>query len=37
LAIVQKVIVSHNGVVVAGANPAGGARFQVRLPIYSGS
>ncbi|MSO35977.1 MAG: PAS domain-containing protein [Acidobacteria bacterium] len=33
LAIVQKVIVSHNGVVVAASSPAGGARFQVRLPI----
>ena len=37
LAIVQKVIVSHNGLVVAGASPTGGARFQVRLPIHSGS
>ena len=37
LAIVQKVIVSHNGVVVAASRPAGGARFQVRLPILPAS
>jgi len=37
LAIVQKVIVSHNGVVVPGRSPAGGARFQVRLPIHNAS
>lgn len=37
LAIVQKVIVSHNGVIVAGRSPSGGARFQVRLPVHTGS
>jgi signal transduction histidine kinase len=33
LALVQKIVVSHNGRVTAGASPAGGARLQVVLPI----
>jgi signal transduction histidine kinase len=33
LALVQKIIVFHNGRVVAGASPAGGASFQVTLPL----
>ena len=37
LAIVQKVIVSHIGLIVAGSSPAGGARFQVRLPVHFAS
>ncbi len=33
LALVQKIVVSHNGRVSAGASPIGGARIQVVLPI----
>ena len=33
LAIVQKVIVSHNGLIVAANRPEGGAQFRLRLPI----
>jgi signal transduction histidine kinase len=33
LALVQKIIVSHNGRVSAGSAPAGGARLEVVLPI----
>ncbi len=33
LAIVQKVIVSHNGHIVAANRPEGGAQFRLRLPI----
>jgi signal transduction histidine kinase len=32
LALVQKIIVFHNGRVVAGASPAGGASLQITLP-----
>jgi signal transduction histidine kinase len=33
LALVQKIVVSHNGRVVVRPGPAGGARFEVALPI----
>jgi PAS domain S-box-containing protein len=33
LAVVQKVIVSHNGRVEAGNRPGGGAEFRIRLPL----
>ena len=33
LALVQKIVVSHNGRVSAGSSPLGGARLQVVLPI----
>ena len=33
LAIVKAVATSHGGDVEAGASPAGGARFTVRLPV----
>lgn len=33
LALVQKIVVSHNGRVSAGTSPLGGARLQVVLPI----
>jgi signal transduction histidine kinase len=33
LALVQKIVVFHNGRVVAGASPAGGASLQVTLPL----
>jgi signal transduction histidine kinase len=33
LALVQKIIVFHNGRVVAGVSPAGGASLQVTLPL----
>lgn len=33
LALVQKIIVSHNGRIVVGDAPDGGARFQILLPI----
>jgi signal transduction histidine kinase len=33
LALVQKIVVSHNGRVSVGVSPAGGARLQVALPI----
>jgi signal transduction histidine kinase len=33
LAIVKAVATSHHGDVDAGASPAGGARFTVRLPL----
>ncbi|HMD36014.1 MAG TPA: ATP-binding protein [Vicinamibacterales bacterium] len=35
LALVQKIVVFHNGRIVAGASPQGGASFQVTLPISS--
>ena len=33
LALVQKIIVFHNGRVIAGASAAGGASLQVTLPL----
>jgi len=33
LALVQKIIVFHNGRISAGTSPLGGARFQIVLPI----
>jgi signal transduction histidine kinase len=33
LALVQKIVVSHNGRISVGAAPGGGAQFQVLLPI----
>ena len=33
LALVQKIIVFHNGRIVVGASPAGGASLQITLPI----
>ena len=33
LALVQKIIVFHNGRVIAGSSPAGGASLQVTLPL----
>jgi PAS domain S-box-containing protein len=33
LALVQKIVVMHNGRVTAGTAPGGGARFQVTLPV----
>ena len=33
LAIVQKVIVSHNGRITAGNHPDGGAVFTLELPL----
>ncbi len=33
LALVQKIIVFHNGRVVAAASPSGGASLQITLPI----
>ena len=33
LALVQKIVVSHNGIVTAGDSPLGGARMQVVLPL----
>ena len=33
LALVQKIIVTHNGRVLATRSPAGGACFQVTLPV----
>ena len=33
LALVQKIIVTHNGRVTAGSDEAGGARFDVTLPV----
>jgi signal transduction histidine kinase len=33
LAIVQKIVVTHNGRVAAGASPAGGASFQLTFPL----
>ena len=35
LALVQKIIVFHNGRVVAGASPLGGASLQITLPVAS--
>ena len=35
LAVVQKIIVSHNGRIVAGNQPGGGAQFRIRLPLPS--
>lgn len=37
LALVQKIIVTHNGRVTVGTAPGGGARFQVTLPLADGS
>ncbi len=37
LALVQKIVVTHNGRVTAGNGPAGGARFQIALPLRAGS
>ena len=33
LALVQKIIVTHNGRITAGSSPSGGACFQVTLPL----
>ena len=33
LALVQKIIVFHNGRIVAGASPSGGASLQITLPV----
>jgi len=33
LALVQKIVVTHNGRVLATTSPAGGASFQVTLPL----
>lgn len=33
LALVQKIVVSHNGRITVGAGPQGGARFQILLPL----
>ena len=33
LALVQKIVVTHNGRVSAGSSPSGGACFQVTLPL----
>ena len=33
LALVQKIIVFHNGRVAAGASPEGGASLQITLPL----
>jgi signal transduction histidine kinase len=33
LAIVQKVVVTHNGRIAVGASPLGGARFEVTFPL----
>jgi signal transduction histidine kinase len=33
LALVQKIIVFHNGRITAGASPLGGASLQVTLPL----
>jgi signal transduction histidine kinase len=33
LAVVQKVIVSHNGRIVAANHQGGGAQFEIRLPV----
>ncbi|HMF29477.1 MAG TPA: ATP-binding protein, partial [Candidatus Cybelea sp.] len=35
LALVQKIIVFHNGRIVAGASPTGGASLQITLPLVS--
>jgi signal transduction histidine kinase len=35
LALVQKIVVFHNGRIVAGTSPQGGASFQVTLPVSS--
>ncbi|HUF22972.1 MAG TPA: ATP-binding protein [Vicinamibacterales bacterium] len=37
LALVQKIIVSHNGRVTLGASPDGGAEFTIVLPLAAGS
>jgi PAS domain S-box-containing protein len=37
LALVQKIVVTHNGRVQAGASPEGGALLTITLPIASGS
>ncbi len=33
LALVQKIVVFHNGRIIAGASPSGGAQFQLTLPL----
>ena len=33
LALVQKIVVSHNGRIVVGSSPVGGARLQLTLPL----
>jgi two-component system sensor histidine kinase AtoS len=33
LALVQKIVVTHNGKITAGSSPSGGACFQVTLPL----
>jgi signal transduction histidine kinase len=33
LALVQKIVVTHNGRITAGSSPSGGACFQVTLPL----
>ena len=35
LALVQKIIVFHNGRVTVGTSPLGGASFQISLPMYA--
>jgi len=37
LAVVQKIVVTHNGRVAVQAEPGGGARFTVTLPLASGT
>ena len=37
LALVQKIIVSHDGRVFATANPGGGACFEIELPAFAAS
>lgn len=37
LAIVQKIVVTHNGRVAVGTSPQGGASIQVTLPVYRGA
>ena len=33
LALVQKIVVFHNGRITAGASPLGGASLQISLPV----
>jgi PAS domain S-box-containing protein len=37
LALVQKIIVSHNGRIGVGTSPSGGASFQISLPVATSS